>query len=231
MTQPTYLNRNAARLAGIFFIGSFLSYGIGTALMEPLLLAADPITTIESQRITYLVAAFAVAILHTFTNVGAITILFRAMSPFAPLKALGYLSLTLMGTMALLVGSVFLMLAVPTIDATDPLYTEAFGKLLYYINFYFYQSGMTLWGVGGLLMCAVLWRTQLVPRSLAILGVVGYTIFIVGTTSEFFLSGWGVMLSIPGGLFEVGLSIWLIAKGFNASANTPHAHQAASSMA
>ena len=74
---------------------------------------------------------------------------------------------------------------------------------------------MTIWGVGGILMCVVLWRTIIVPRWLPVWGIGGYLIFISGTTSEFFNSGMGVTMSAIGGLFEVGLSAYLILKGFD----------------
>ena len=66
-------------------------------------------------------------------------------------------------------------------------------------------------------MCVVLWRTMLVPRWLAIWGFAGYLIFIVGMVSEYFGSGIGVTMSAVGGLFEIGLSVYLIIRGFDYS--------------
>jgi hypothetical protein len=40
---------------------------------------------------------------------------------------------------------------------------------------------------------------------------------MVGTLSELFGSNLGVLLAMPGGLFEISLSLWLIFKGFNSS--------------
>ncbi len=40
---------------------------------------------------------------------------------------------------------------------------------------------------------------------------------MTGTTAEMFGYPIGVILSAPGGLFEISLSLWLIFKGFNPS--------------
>ena len=65
------------------------------------------------------------------------------------------------------------------------------------------------------MLCYVLFVSKLVPRVFAVWGALGYVIFITGTISEMFGYSIGTMLSLPGGLFELGLSLWLIIKGFN----------------
>ena len=85
-------------------------------------------------------------------------------------------------------------------------------------NFFAYQLGMAIWGLGGLMFCYLLYESKLVPRLLPVWGFIGYIIFISGTILELFGNNIGVQLSIPGGLFEIFLSVWLIVKGFNAPA-------------
>ena len=58
---------------------------------------------------------------------------------------------------------------------------------------------------------AILWL-------LAVWGLVGYAIIFVGMVSAVMGSGLGDLSSIPGGLWEVFMGVWLIVKGFNASA-------------
>ena len=81
-------------------------------------------------------------------------------------------------------------------------------------NFYAYQIGMAIWGIGGLMFCYLLLVSKLVPQWITIWGFVGYLVFIAGTILELFGISIGVQLSLPGGLFEILLSIWLIVKGF-----------------
>ncbi len=77
-------------------------------------------------------------------------------------------------------------------------------------------------GAAGLLLCFALLRTRLVPRSLAILGLVGYPVLLAGAVLDMLgyidmLRGAGVLAFVPGGLFEILLPLWLFAKGFAAS--------------
>jgi hypothetical protein len=54
-----------------------------------------------------------------------------------------------------------------------------------------------------------------VPRTLALWGVAGYAIHLGGAIAEVFGIHVGLLMSLPGGLFEVAFGIWLISKGFD----------------
>ena len=76
-------------------------------------------------------------------------------------------------------------------------------------------------GLGGIVLCYLLFVGRLVPRPIALLGLVGYTALTVGVPLDLvgvldMSAGAGMLLVVPGGLFElVFLPIWLIAKGFS----------------
>ncbi|MFF5292217.1 DUF4386 family protein [Paractinoplanes globisporus] len=75
---------------------------------------------------------------------------------------------------------------------------------------------------GGLILTYLLFVSRLVPRPIAILGIVGYAALSLGVPLDLLgvlnlNDGSGLVLLAPGGLFEaVVLPIWLIAKGFTA---------------
>jgi hypothetical protein len=83
---------------------------------------------------------------------------------------------------------------------------------------YAYQIGMSTLGVAGLILNIVFYKTRLIPRWLAIWGLAGYGIIFAGMLSAILGSGLGDLSSIPGGLWEVFVGVWLIAKGFESSA-------------
>jgi hypothetical protein len=75
-------------------------------------------------------------------------------------------------------------------------------------------------GIGGLILNYLLFTSRIIPRPIAVLGLIGYTLLLlvvpldlVGAVEEG--SGTGFALLLPGALYEfVILPIWLIAKGF-----------------
>jgi hypothetical protein len=75
-------------------------------------------------------------------------------------------------------------------------------------------------GIGGLILTYLLFVSRLVPRPIAILGLVGYALLCLGVPLDLLgvldmNEGPGLVLLAPGLLFElVFLPIWLIAKGF-----------------
>jgi hypothetical protein len=77
-------------------------------------------------------------------------------------------------------------------------------------------------GVGGIVLTYLLAVSRLVPRAIAILGLVGYGLLTIGVPLDLIglldmSAGAGLLLVVPGGLFElVFLPIWLITKGFSA---------------
>ena len=68
---------------------------------------------------------------------------------------------------------------------------------------------------------------RLVPRPIALLGLVGYASLTIGVPLDLLgvldmSAGAGMLLVVPGGLFElVFLPVWLIAKGFRPLPSTP----------
>ena len=78
-------------------------------------------------------------------------------------------------------------------------------------------------GLGGMVLTYLLLVSGLVPRPVALLGLVGYVALTVGVPLDLLGvldmdKGAGFLLLVPGGLFElVFLPTWLIAKGFRAT--------------
>jgi hypothetical protein len=74
--------------------------------------------------------------------------------------------------------------------------------------------------VGGTILAVLLLRSHLVPRPLAILALIGYPVLFAGCVLDMFGAtdvtvGSGLLAIAPGGLFELILPIWLLAKGFS----------------
>ena len=80
-------------------------------------------------------------------------------------------------------------------------------------------------GLGGLIFSYLLYQSNLIPRLLSVLGLMGYALLSIGVLLD--LLGYfsmntdiGMLIYLPGGLFELFLPIWLFIKGFNSPAIT-----------
>lgn len=217
-------HRNAARIWGIFFILAFLSYGIGSGMIDAITGTPDFLSNANANNTSIIVGVILIALVHTFVNIGLPVLLLPILKPFHKNLTYGYLSFAIASTTVIVVSALFLLLLIPLGDAyvkassSAADYFVTIGDLLKMGGFYAYQIGMTIWGLGGLLFTSILYKSKIVSRVFSVWGFIGYIIFMVGTISELFGSGVGVMLAMPGGLFEISLSLWLIFKGFNASA-------------
>ena len=219
-----FTHRNAARIWGIFFIVAFLAYGIGSGMIGTITSTPDFLSNVYANNTTIIVGVILIALVHTFVNIGLPVVLLPILKPFHKNLTYGYLSLAIASTTVIVVSGIFLLLLIPLSEeyvkagSAAAGYFATIGELLKMGGFYAYQIGMAIWGLGGLLFVAVLYKSKIVSRIFSIWGFVGYFVFIVGTILELFGSSVGVLLAIPGGLFEVSLSLWLIIKGFNSSA-------------
>ena len=219
----------AARTFGIFFILAFVSYGLGSGIIGSYADLSDSLTSINSNKFQLIFGVIMMALVHTIVNIGLPVIMMTYLKPYNKTLSYGYLSAGIAATVTLIIGAIFIIMLVPlsaeyvSTDNTNTIHFETISMVLKKGNFYAYQIGMAIWGLGGLMFCYLLLKSKLVPKVFAIWGTIGYLIFITGTILELFGYKVGVQLALPGGLFELSLSIWLIIKGFNQSALNPSA--------
>jgi hypothetical protein len=87
------------------------------------------------------------------------------------------------------------------------------------------NEGMALGYVGLRTLASLLYRSRLVPRFIAVLGLVGGPLIFASATAVLFglykqVSVWGSLTAIPVFAWELTLAFWLIAKGFRPSASS-----------
>jgi hypothetical protein len=138
--------------------------------------------------------------------------------------AIGYLAARIVDAVFIAIMVIFILLQIPLGSeypksaASDTLYFQTLSNISVQASQYAYQIGMSALGVSGLILNYAFYKTKLVPRFLSVWGLVGYAVIFLGMLSETMGSGLGLVSSIPGGLWEVFMGVWLIVKGFNSSA-------------
>ena len=206
-----------SRLIGALFLSAILFYGGGLALVTSVIGAADFLSTISAHQTTLDLGAF-LMLLNSVVVVSLAVLLFPILENHSKRTAVAYLASRSIEAVLLAVG-VLCLLMIPTLGqhAADA-WAKGLGSFLVQANTMSYQIAVTSLGLGSVFFSLLLFRTRLIPQLLAAWGVIGYAIFLAGAIAEIFGIHIGVALSIPGGLFEVGLGIWLLIRGFQPEA-------------
>ena len=202
-----------SRLIGALFLLGFLSYGIGSGLATSLVGSSNFLSTIGASQTLLITGAFLI-FLNTGVDVGKGVLFFPILEKYSQRTALAYLATMIVEVVLLAVGALALLLIVPLAKHAGEPGAQTLGSILVQANFTAYQMGEMVLGVGATFLCVLLFRTQLIPRWLAISGLIGYPILAAGTIAEIFGIHIGLYLTIPGFFFEVVMPFWLIFKGF-----------------
>ncbi len=224
MNDQMKSNKIAARTFGVFFLLGYLSYGVGFGLVNSILNSPVGLSNIYANKTQVIFEAAILMAVFAVLNIGLAIIMVPILRPYNKTITYGYLSAAISATVMLIVGAIFILLLVPLSDefvkagSGDTSYFQTLSVLCKKGNFFSYQIAMAIWGLGGLMFCYLLYQSKLVPRPISVWGLIGYIIFILGTILALFGYNVDVLLDIPGGLFEIFLSLWLIVKGFNPAA-------------
>jgi hypothetical protein len=211
--------RTYARLIGALFLAGFVVYGVGFSLVTSVVGASDFLSTISAHSTTLVLGAF-LMLLNTGVDIGKGVLFFPILENHGKRTALVYLAALIVQVVLLDIGVLCLLMIVPlgqyAIDAAGAsvAWATALGSLLTQSNTMAYQIGQATLGFGGVFLCALLYRTRLIPRFLSAWGLIGYVIHVAGAVAEIFGIHVSLVLLIPGGLFELALAFWLFFKGF-----------------
>lgn len=206
-----------SRVIGALFLLGFLFYGVGSGLATSRVAGSNFLTTLAAGQTILVVGAF-LMLMNTGLDVGKAVLFFPILERHGKRTALGYVATMIVEVVLLDVGVLALLLIVPMIKHAGEAGAQTLASTLAAANATAYQMGEMTVGVGATFLCLLLLRSRLIPRWLAISGVIGYPILAAGTVAEIFGFHIGLYLSIPGAFFEVVLPFWLFFKGFQPEA-------------
>ena len=206
-----------SRLIGALFLLGFLFYGVGSGLATSLVGGSNFLSTIAASQTLLVIGAFLI-FLNTGLDVGKAVLFFPIVERHSKRTALAYLATMIVEVLLLDIGALALLLIVPLAKHAGEAGAQTLGTILVQTNATAYQMGEMALGVGAVFLCLLLFRTQLIPRWLAVSGLIGYPILVAGTIAEIFGAHIGLYLTIPGFFFELALPFWLFFKGFQPEA-------------
>ncbi len=223
MTEKMNANRTTAKIVGLLFVAGMVIGIGGNVLILSILGAPDPLSSVSAISMLVAVAAF----LWLMTVVGDAA---HGVLMFPILKqqhseriAIGYLAARIVDAVFIAVMVLFILLQIPLASeylkagASDASYLQALSTVFVQVNLYAYHIAMFTLGIAGLLLCYTFYRAKLVPSFVAVWGLVGYATILCGSVLE--VLGFNLLSihAIPGGLWELFIGVWLIAKGFSSS--------------
>lgn len=208
-------------IGGLFLLG-FLSYGPGSMLMTSVVGGDSFLADVPTHKAALVLGAL-LMLVNTAVDIGKAVLFFPILNRWGRRTALTYLATMIFEVALMAVGVLALLMLVPLADQAasgqlDAGVAQSLGSLAIDGNEMAYQIAQMSLGFGALFLCTLLLRSGLVPQALAVLGLAGYALHMLGAICELFGLHISMFMLIPGGIFEVTLAIWLIVKGFKPSA-------------
>jgi hypothetical protein len=206
-----------SRILGALFLAGFLVYGSGSSIVASLVGGSDFLSTIAPLQSLLALGAF-LMILNTAVDIAKAVIFFPILERHSKRTALTYFAALITQVVLLSIGALAILMLVPLSKRAGEPGAGTLGTILVEFNGMAYQLGQMTLGVGAIFLCALLFKTQLVPRWLAVAGLIGYASHVAGTIAELFGVHIGFYLTTPGFFFELALPLWLLIKGFQGEA-------------
>lgn len=217
-----------ARVAGWFFVITFVTSIPAVLLYEPVLHHADYVLGTGADTRVY-IGAF-LEIVLVIANIGTAVALFPVIRRQSESISLGYVASRTVESTIIAIGIVSLLSVVTLrkhfagtgLDATS---LTVVGRSLVAIHDRTFLLGPAFCAAfgNGILLGSLMYKSGLVPRRMALLGVIGGPLAFISATAVLFgafaqSSGASFVLTLPEVLWEASLGIYLIVKGFRPAA-------------
>jgi hypothetical protein len=222
--------KRAAKIVGVLFILAAVTAVIGLLLYDPILNGPDYLIKGSEHAGQVVLGAF-MELLLVISAVGTATTMFPILRKYNETIALWHVCFRFLEAIIITVG-VISMLSLLTLSqefvaagAPDTAAFQTSAIVLKAIHAWTFMLGpLFMLGINTMMYSYIFYKTKLVPRFIARLGMTGAAlVFIYGLLVMFGvaqqISVWALM-SLPVAAYEMILAVWLIAKGFNESVLT-----------
>ena len=222
-------HRKTAIIVGVLFIAATAFAIIGLTLEEPVV--NDPAYIINgSTNQNQVILGELFWLIEGFAVIGTAIMLFPYLKKQNESIALGYVAFRLLEAVLTIVAIISLLSIVSlsqefvTAPAPSVSYFMGLGTLLLAVHGWAFLIGTYfVLGIDTLMWSYLLYRSKLIPRPLAVWGLIAaVSMFSGGLLQLFGLTVEGSVVNniliIPVATVEMALAVWLIVKGFNSSA-------------
>jgi hypothetical protein len=210
--------RTTARVVGALYIAGFIVGIAGSVLGAP-----GQLDTVSAKSMMIAIGAL-LWVIAAAGDAAHGVMMFPILKQNNERIALGYFGARIVEAAIIAISALFILLQIPLGSAflkagiSETSYLQSLSALFTQSQAYTYQIGMVALGMAGLTLCYGFYQTKLVPQFMVIWGLIGYVSFLGGSMLEILGFNLQLLHTIPGGLWEMSIGVWLIARGFNSAA-------------
>jgi hypothetical protein len=222
--EGTNTYRTTARIVGAMYLAGFIVGITGFVLIGSILSGPDHLATLPASSMLLAIAAVLWLMAAAWDAAHGVLMFPILKQHNSERIAVGYLGFRIMDGLIIAIMVLFVLVQIPigseylNAGASDASYLQALSTVFMQAQLDAYNIAMITLGISGLILCYSFYKSKLVPRILAVWGLVGYAVILCGSVVEVLGFNLLTIHAIPGGLWEVFIGVWLIVKGFNPSA-------------
>lgn len=220
--------RRLALIAGVLYLVTFVTSMPALVLKAPVL--NDPDFILGAGGTTGVLWAGWLEVILAFACIGTALALYPVTRRHSEAAAVGFLAARVLEAAIIVVG-VIAMLSVVTLrqdlagtaGADQGAWLASRAALVAIHDWAFLLGPGLIPAINALLLGWVLYRTELVPRIIPAMGLVGAPLLVASATANMFglweqVSVFSAIAAAPIALWELSLGIWLVTKGFRPQA-------------
>ena len=225
MPAPSPQDQRNARVFGVLFALTFVTSIAGLLLYDPVLNDADYILGAGADTRVQLGALFEIFL--AITNIGTAVVIWPYVRRQNETLALGFVASRVVESTVIVVGLISLLSVVSLREdfagaGADAGSLTAVGQSLVAVHDMTFLLGPGFCvGVNGILLGYLFLKSGLVPRQIAMFGVVGGPLIFASSIAVLFgvyeQDGLHFLFAIPEIVFEVSITVYTILKGFRPS--------------
>ena len=216
-----FYRKTAITIGVIYLAGMVLGIPAGI-LIQSIIGTANPLANIAANS-TLVAIGVLLWLLPAAGDAAHGILMFPILKRYGERIAFGYLGARIIDALFVAIMALLILVQVPLASeyvkagASDTSYLQSLSSVFMQAQLYAYHFGMLTVGCAGLVLNYAFYRARLLPRVLGMWGLVGYAVILCGSVLE--VLGFNLMQihSLPGGLWEIFVGVWLIAKGFSGS--------------
>ena len=228
--------RKNAIIVGVLFITATVANILSDVFLGPILDAPDYLIKVSANENQVIIGAL-FKLIMAVACAGIAIWLYPILKKHNEALALGYVGARIIEGVLYIV-AVIGLLSLLTLSqefvkagAPDASHFQALGTLLLAASDWAFMLGITVFGLGALMLYYLLYQSKLIPRWLSVWGLIGAPLMLAGGLLGMFgslteTSVLGTFIFLPIAVNEMVLAVWLIVKGFNPSAIAPESAKA-----